>query len=168
LRIKNLKLRFSFKDNRKIINTTFFPFKLKKSDKKNIVLVGIGCNIGNCIRRFKEVFRYINSNSNIDIIQTSIIYKNPPFGYLAQNDFYNSIFVLKTNYSAYRLLKYLLRVEKRFGRKRSFKNAPRTLDLDIIIFNNEKINKKDLIIPHPFFKKRESVLIPLLYKDFFN
>jgi len=166
--MKNKKLRFNFKDNRKIINTTFFPAKLKKSTKKNVTLVGIGCNVGNCIRRFKEVFRYINSNPNIDIIQTSIIYKNPPFGYLAQNDFYNSILILKTNYSAYRLLKYLLRVEKRFGRKRSFKNAPRTLDLDIIIFNNEKINKKDLIIPHPFFKERDSVLIPLLYKDFFN
>ena len=163
--MKNGKLRFNFKDSRKIIKATFFPVKLKRSTKKNIVLIGIGCNVGDCIRRFKKVFRYINSNSNIDVIQTSIIYKNPPFGYLAQNDFYNSILVLKTNYSAYRLLKYLLRVEKRFGRKRSFKNAPRTLDLDIIIFNNEKIDKKDLIIPHPFFKERDSVLIPLSLKD---
>jgi len=163
--MKNGKLRFNFKDSRKIIKATFFPVKLKRSDKKNIVLIGIGCNVGNCIRRFKKLFKYINSNFEIDIIQTSIIYKNPPFGYLAQNDFYNSILLLKTNYSAYRLLKYLLRVEKRFGRKRSFKNAPRTLDLDIIIFNNEKINKKDLIIPHPFFKTRDSVLIPLSLKD---
>ena len=165
MRIENLKLRFVFKDNRKIIKTTFFPAKLKKSNKKNVVLIGIGCNVGNCVRRFKKLFKYINSNSKVDIIQTSIIYKNPPFGYLAQSDFYNSIFVLKTDYSAYTLLKYLLRVEKRFGRKRSFKNAPRTLDLDIIIFNNQKIDKKDLIIPHPFFKKRDSVLIPLVLKD---
>jgi len=163
--MKNGKLRFVFKDNRKIIKTLFFPIELDKSNKKNIVLVGIGCNVGNCIRRFKKVYKYIDSNPKIDIIQTSIIYKNPPFGYMNQDYFYNSILILKTDYSPYMLLKYLLYTEKRFGRKRSFKNAPRTLDLDIIIFNNRKINKKDLIIPHPFFKKRDSVLLPLVLKD---
>ena len=147
-----------------IIKTTFFPY-LKKSNKKNKALIGVGCNIGNCIRRFKKLFCFLKTHPKIDITQTSIIYKNPPFGYLNQPDFYNTIFIIKTSFSAYELLKFLLYVEKKFGRVRSFKNAPRTLDLDIILFNNLKINRKDLIIPHPCFKKRSSVLVPLALKD---
>ena len=147
-----------------IIKTTFFPY-LKKSDKKNKALIGVGCNIGNCIRRFKKLFYFLKTHPKIDIVQTSIIYKNPPFGYLNQPDFYNTIFVIKTSFSVYELLKFLLYVEKKFGRVRSFKNAPRTLDLDIILFNDLKIDKKELIVPHPSFKKRSSVLVPLALKD---
>jgi len=160
--MKNRKCKLK---NYKIIKTTFFPAKLKKSNKSHKVLIGIGCNLGNCIRRFKKVYKFLNSHPKIDIIQTSIIYKNPPFGYLNQPYFYNSILVVKTSFSPYELLRFLLYTEKKFGRKRSFKNAPRTLDLDIIIFDEVKINKKNLIIPHPFFKKRDSVLVPLALKD---
>ena len=150
---------------KKIIKTTFFPASLKKSNKKNKALIGIGCNIGNCIRRFKKLYLFLNSHPKIDIIQTSIIYKNPPFGYLDQPWFYNSVMVIRTNLSPMELLNFLLYVEKKFGRKRSFKNAPRTLDLDIIMYNNVKLNTKKLILPHPHFKKRDSVLIPLALKD---
>ena len=59
------------------------------------------------------------------------------------------------------MLKVLLHVEKVFGRKRSFKNAPRTLDLDIIFFDNQTIKQKDLIIPHPKWEERLSVKVPL-------
>ena len=149
----------------KIIKTSFFPAKIKKSKKPHKVLIGIGCNIGNCIRRFKKLYNFLQSHPKIDIVQTSIIYKNPPFGYLNQPDFYNSILVIYTSFSPYELLKFLLYTEKKFGRKRSFKNAPRTLDLDIIIYDNLKINKKNLIIPHPYFKQRDSVLVPLALKD---
>jgi len=163
--MKNGKLRFDFKDNRRIINTTFFPDKYKKSNKKNIVLIGIGCNIGNCIRRFKKLYLFFKKHPKIDIIKTSIIYKNPPFGYLDQDDFYNSVLVIKTNFSPMELINFLLLVEKKFKRVRTFKNAPRTLDLDIIMFNEIKIKTNRLILPHPFFKKRDSVLIPLILKD---
>lgn len=149
----------------KIIKATFFPAKIKKSDKKNVALIGIGCNLGNCIRRFKKLYLFLSSHPKIDIIQTSIIYKNPPFGYLEQPDFYNSIMVVKTDFSPMELLNFLLYVEKKFGRKRSFKNAPRTLDLDIILYNNVKIMNKRLKVPHPYFKERDSVLVPLALKD---
>jgi 2-amino-4-hydroxy-6-hydroxymethyldihydropteridine diphosphokinase len=148
-----------------IIKTTFFPAKIKKSTKPNKALIGVGCNLGNCIRRFKKVYKFLNFHPKIDIVQTSIIYKNPPFGYLNQPDFYNTIFVIRTTFSVYELLYFLLYTEKKFGRQRSFKNAPRTLDLDIIMFNNLLINKKDLKVPHPFFKERSSVLVPLALKD---
>jgi 2-amino-4-hydroxy-6-hydroxymethyldihydropteridine diphosphokinase len=157
-------IRFKFKDNRKIIKTSFFPDRYKESEKNNIALIGIGCNIGNCIRRFKKLYLFFSFHPKIDIIKTSIIYKNPPFGYLNQDDFYNTVMVIKTNFSPIELLNFLLFAEKKFGRIRSFKNAPRTLDLDIIMFNEVKMNTKRLTLPHPFFKKRDSVLIPLILK----
>jgi 2-amino-4-hydroxy-6-hydroxymethyldihydropteridine diphosphokinase len=152
-------------EKRKIIKTTFFPAKIKKSVKRNVALVGIGCNVGNCIRRFKKLYLFLQGHPKTDVVQTSIVYKNPPFGYLNQADFYNSVLVLKTDLSPEALLNFLLYTEKKFGRKRSFKNAPRTLDLDIILYNNVIINKKDLKIPHPYYKKRDSVLVPLALKD---
>ena len=152
-------------NDRKIIKSTFFPAKIKKSTKRNIALIGIGCNVGNCIRRFKKLYLFLSDHPKIDIIQTSIIYKNPPFGYLDQPDFYNSVLIVKTDFSPYELLNFLMYVEKKFGRIRSFKNAPRTLDLDIILYNNVKVNTEKLKIPHPFFKKRDSVLVPLALKD---
>ncbi|WP_456479776.1 2-amino-4-hydroxy-6-hydroxymethyldihydropteridine diphosphokinase, partial [Nautilia sp.] len=110
-------------------------------------------------------YLFLSSHPKIDIVQTSIIYKNPPFGYLEQEDFYNSVLVVKTDFSPYELLNFLLYTEKKFGRVRSFKNAPRTLDLDIILYNNVKISTEKLKIPHPFFKNRDSVLVPLALKD---
>ena len=150
---------------RKIIKATFFPAKIKKSSKPNAALIGVGCNVGECIRRFKKLYLFLSSHPKVDVVQTSIIYKNPPFGYLEQNDFYNTVMVIKTVLSPMELLNFLLYVEKKFGRKRSFKNAPRTLDLDIILYNNVKINKKRLKIPHPYYKQRDSVLVPLSLKD---
>ena len=64
--------------------------------------------------------------------------ENPPFGFLDQDDFYNAVIVIQVDMQAKELLSYLLRLEKKFGRKRSFANAPRTLDLDIIFFEDIK------------------------------
>jgi 2-amino-4-hydroxy-6-hydroxymethyldihydropteridine diphosphokinase len=66
--------------------------------------------------------------------------------------------------SATELLNFLLYVEKKFKRKRAFKNSPRTLDLDIILFNNLKLKTDRLIVPHTFFKERDSVLVPLVLR----
>jgi len=62
------------------------------------------------------------------------------------------------------LLRRVLWIEKRFGRKRSFKNAPRTLDMDIIFFENLIIYNKQLAVPHPEYKNRASVLLPMTHK----
>ncbi len=150
---------------RKIIKTCFYPYKKRFSDKKNRVLIGVGCNLGNCIRRFKKLYLYFLSHPKVDIVQTSVIYKNPPFGYLDQPWFYNTVMVLYTDLSPVEFLNFLQHTEKKFGRIRTFKNAPRTLDLDIILYNNIKLNLKRLKLPHPGFKKRDSVLIPLALKD---
>ncbi|NPA11284.1 MAG: 2-amino-4-hydroxy-6-hydroxymethyldihydropteridine diphosphokinase [Epsilonproteobacteria bacterium] len=147
-----------------IIKTTFFPY-VSKSQKPNKALIGVGCNLGNCIRRFKKLFLFFQNHPKIDIIQTSVIYKNPPFGYLNQPWFYNTVMVVGSDYSPNELLNFLLYTEKKFGRKRAFKNSPRTLDLDIILYNNIKKKSTKLNIPHPYYKQRASVLVPLALKD---
>lgn len=135
----------------------------KKSNKKHIVVVGIGGNVGNLFRRFDKLYNYLKKSSNFDLLQTSPIFKNPPFGYLNQPHFFNAIIVLKTNLNPHQVLKQLLRIERKFKRKRDFKDSPRTLDLDIIFYDKIYLNKNNLIIPHKDFYKRESVLLPLSY-----
>ena len=139
-----------------------FPYIAKShSAFKNKVTIGIGGNIGDIKRRFEHLFFVFKKEKRVAIEATSLILKNPPFGYKHQDDFLNSIIVLKTDLTPSACLEYLLRIEKKFGRKRSFRDAPRTLDLDIIFYNNRIINTKKLQIPHPSWFKRESVVIPL-------
>lgn len=141
-----------------------YPFKNKTvSNKGNSVTIGIGGNIGDVKRCFNKLFLMLQNDSRFSIVSTSAILKNPPFGFLEQDDFFNGIIVLKTDLSPHESLRAFQRYENRFKRKRSFKDAPRTLDIDIIFYNNIKINTKDLIIPHPGHNKRESVLIPLKF-----
>jgi len=148
-----------------LFKTSVFP--LLKKPKANYMpyqaILGIGGNIGDVQRRFHHLYYYLLKSPFIEIVETSYILKNPPFGYKKQGDFHNTLFVIKTTLLPFLLLRYILKVEKHFGRKRSFANAPRTLDIDIIFYGNKVINHPTLQIPHPHWKERTSVIIPLLY-----
>ncbi len=142
----------------------YFPVKKpKKNYFKHIAVIGIGGNIGGVFKRFESVFRYFLKDRRFHILETSPILENPPFGFLRQNNFLNAVLVLQTSIGPTELLKNLLHVEKLQKRKRSFKNAPRSIDLDIIFFDNLKRKTKNLIIPHPKWRQRESVIIPLCF-----
>ncbi|WP_457747302.1 2-amino-4-hydroxy-6-hydroxymethyldihydropteridine diphosphokinase [Sulfurimonas sp.] len=139
-----------------------FPFKrLSKSSLRYEVTLGVGGNVGDVKRRFEHLFFLLRFERRVEVVRTSLILKNPPFGYTQQDDFFNSIIILKTSMQAKAFLAYLMRIEKKFGRRRSFANAPRTLDLDIIFFDNRVIKTENLTVPHPSWYKRESVVIPL-------
>jgi len=139
-----------------------FPYLRKSSVScRHRATVGVGGNIGDVKRRFEHLFFEIQKEKRVELVQTSLILKNPPFGYSDQDDFFNSIIVIQTSMTAKTFLAYLMRLEKKFGRKRSFANAPRTLDLDIIFFDNLVLNTQKLTLPHPAWFKRESVVIPL-------
>ncbi len=156
-------MRRVLNDNLTLFFIRFYPFKRRKKAKRHIVTLGIGGNIGDVKRRFKKLFLYLNSHPKTRILQTSPILKNPPFGYLNQPYFYNAVIILQTSLSPREFLKFALHTEKFFARKREFKNSPRTLDMDIIFFDKIEINKKDLKIPHPKYKERDSVMIPLKF-----
>ncbi|RUM67714.1 MAG: 2-amino-4-hydroxy-6-hydroxymethyldihydropteridine diphosphokinase [Sulfurospirillum sp.] len=138
-----------------------FPSKNFKSFKKHCATIGVGGNTGDVIKRFKKLFYYLQQSRVVDIICTSAILKNPPFGYLDQPYFFNTIIIIKTNLPPQKLMRYLLFVEKRFKRIRNFKDSPRTLDLDMIFYDKISISSKHLTLPHPHWFERESVTIPL-------
>lgn len=149
---------------RKILHTPLFPYQTSsKTRMKNKVLLGIGGNVGDCIGRFSHLFRQIQRDKRFCILSTSPIYINPPFGYLEQNDFYNATIQVATNQSMIEVFRMIFYWERRFNRprKRVFANAPRTLDIDFLWFNQAKIKRPYLTIPHKEWDKRESVLIPL-------
>ena len=144
--------------------TKLYPYqRVKQSDKGYQAILGIGGNIGDVPKRFNHLFYYLRKSPLVDVVETAPIYRNPPFGYLNQDYFYNSIIVIKTQLQPKALLRYILHTEKRFGRKRSFKDAPRTLDIDMIFYENRVIQSRDLTLPHPHWHKRDSVLVPLKY-----
>lgn len=135
--------------------------RIKYSSKRYSVTLGIGGNVGDVKRRFYHLLVTIKRDKRVDVLQTSLILKNPPFGFIDQDDFFNSIIVVQVNMQAKFFLDYLMRLEKKFARRRSFANAPRTLDLDIIFFDNRVIKTDRLTVPHSEWSKRESVVIPL-------
>ena len=140
----------------------YFGQKRKSfSSKRYKVTIGIGGNVGDVKRRFNHLLVFLQGDVRVDIMETSLILKNPPFGFVDQDDFFNSIIVLQVDMQARVFLDYLMRLEKKFGRYRSFANAPRTLDLDIIFFDNRVIKTDILTVPHVDWFNRESVTIPL-------
>jgi len=148
--------------NNTLIFTQYFPYNTNTGNvKKHKALLGVGGNIGDVLRRFEHLFWYFKRSSFVSVIETAPILKNPPFGYVEQRDFYNSLMLVETNLTPRELLNYVLRVEKLFGRKRFFKDGPRTLDIDIIFYENVRMETKNLTLPHPGWMKRNSVLIPL-------
>jgi len=158
--------RKQLSENHTVIFSEHFPYICSTKQQSNApyrALLGIGGNVGDVLRRFEHLYWYFKKSKNIHIIETAPILKNPPFGYTNQDDFYNSLILVQTRLSAQALLRYILRVEKHFGRKRLFKDGPRTLDIDIIFYENIKINTETLTLPHSGWKERMSVLVPLSY-----
>ncbi|AXK49348.1 2-amino-4-hydroxy-6-hydroxymethyldihydropteridine diphosphokinase [Aliarcobacter trophiarum LMG 25534] len=139
-----------------------FPKKFNTTSKKRYsVTIGIGGNIGDTKKIFDNFLLCLKKDLRFTILMTSPLLQNPPFGFLEQRWFLNGIILLKTDLCPNDFLKAMQRYEKKFGRKRSFQDAPRTLDIDIIFFDNKKIDTKKLTIPHKNWANRESVIIPL-------
>lgn len=146
----------------KIFCTPEFPMKRKKSPFfKYEALVGIGGNIGDVMKRFRRLMRYWQDYPQIKVLQTSPILQNPAFGGVEQPDFLNAVAHIQTSLSPQLFLKHLLHTEGRFGRVRLIPNGPRTLDLDLIFFEDFTLKTKHLNLPHPGWRSRVSVLVPL-------
>ncbi|MDD5211282.1 MAG: 2-amino-4-hydroxy-6-hydroxymethyldihydropteridine diphosphokinase [Sulfuricurvum sp.] len=144
-----------------LINRCFPHRRQRPTGYRHRVLIGVGGNVGDVQRRLERLWVYLRRTAQIYPIQSGVIVRNPPFGYTQQADFDNTVMEIATSLNPRRLLLRLLRIEKHFGRKRSFANAPRTLDLDMIFFDNRTMKTVELTLPHPGYKKRLSVLIPL-------
>jgi len=147
-----------------VVSTPHFPYRTgRRFRMKHRVMLGIGGNVGDVLRRFEHLFFYLQHSPFVSIVESSPMVKNPPFGFLAQEDFHNALLVIETNLTPRALLRYVLRVERVFGRKRLFKDGPRTLDIDLIFYDDITMKSTRLTLPHPGWMERSSVLIPLSY-----
>jgi 2-amino-4-hydroxy-6-hydroxymethyldihydropteridine diphosphokinase len=95
------------------------------------------------------------------IKRKSAIYQTAAWGNTNQPDFLNQIIVVETKLPAQQIMQIILQIEKKMGRLRTVKNAPRIIDIDILFFNKEIINEEQLIVPHPQLQNRRFVLVPL-------
>ncbi len=129
--------------------------------QSNTVFLGLGSNIGDKLTFLKKAVKYINQLEGTSVKKVSSVYRTPPFGYEKQDFFLNCAVKIDTNSNPSTLLNSLQDIEIKLGRKRLIKWGPRTIDIDILFFNNEIINEKNLQIPHPYIQERAFVLIPL-------
>jgi len=151
-------------DRHTLYITPNFPGSAKSKQRYRYrVVLGVGGNIGDVKRRMERLWIYLGRQSRMAPIQSGPILRNPPFGFTEQEAFHNTVIEIATSMEPRALLRQIWRMEKHFGRKRSFPNAPRTLDLDIIFFENRHIRSGELTVPHPEWEKRPSVTIPLGY-----
>ena len=95
------------------------------------------------------------------LARVSSLYRSAPVGYLDQPDFTNAVAQIETALDPRALLDQLLAIERRYGRVRDFPNAPRTLDLDILLYGERIVEEPGLTIPHPRMHERAFVLVPL-------
>ncbi len=130
---------------------------------KKIAIVALGANLGNREKTLKSALSSLQKKG-VPALAISKFYETVPVGFLTQPKFLNAAAALAVpeEISPEKLLQILFEIEKEFGRSRSFQNAPRTCDLDLIFFENEARNSPNLKLPHPRFRERAFVLIPLL------
>lgn len=95
------------------------------------------------------------------LTRLSTLYSTAAWGNTRQPDFLNQVIIVETELTASQTMQIILQIEKQMGRVRTVKNAPRIIDIDILFFNKEIIDQKQLIVPHPQIQNRRFVLVPL-------
>jgi 2-amino-4-hydroxy-6-hydroxymethyldihydropteridine diphosphokinase len=127
-----------------------------------VAYVGIGSNLNEPVRQVEDALGELERIPGSRVVGRSSLYKSAPLGYADQADFINAVGALETALEPEKLLDELLIIEARHGRRRSFANAPRSLDLDLLLFEQLELRTPRLTVPHPRMHERAFVLKPLL------
>lgn len=123
--------------------------------------IALGSNLGNKEDNIEKAINKIKSLNTCKLLKTSKIYKTKPVGYLEQDDFLNCVIEVKTLLLPSELMKELLAIEKELKRERIIRWGPRTIDLDVILYDDIVTSSDDIVIPHPRMHERLFVLKPL-------
>ena len=126
-----------------------------------VAYIGLGSNLAEPQSQVESALRELARLPRSRLVARSALYRSAPVGYAAQPDFVNAVAALETELGAHELLRELQALEKRHARARSFPNAPRTLDLDLLLFGDERIADAELVVPHARMHERAFVLQPL-------
>lgn len=129
---------------------------------KNSAYLGLGSNVGDRCGHLHAAIRLLQDTPSITVEAVSSIYETDPVGYTEQDKFLNLVIKISTSMKAEELLQVMQNIELSLGRTREIHWGPRTMDLDILLYNQENIETESLIVPHPRMFERAFVLIPLL------
>lgn len=128
----------------------------------SVAYVGLGANLGDPAAQLDAALAALAKLERTRVVRVSSYYRSAPVGSPAQPDFVNAVAELDTALPPRELMRELLDIESRFGRTREFPNAPRTLDLDLLLHGASIIDEPGLEVPHPRMHERAFVLAPLL------
>ena len=128
--------------------------------KEHIVYLALGSNLGNRLENLKQAI--VSLTPQLEVKSKSQVYETPPWGYEDQPKFLNQVIKAETYLDPERLLKHLKRLEVALGRKNSFPNGPRSIDMDLLFYDDLVLNKPSLVLPHPRLHERAFVLLPLM------
>ena len=126
-----------------------------------VAFIGLGSNQRDPRAQLERAFTELDELPHTRLVKRSSLYRTAPVGYADQPDFLNAVAQLETGIAAERLLGELQAIEERHGRERPFPNAPRTLDLDLLLYGELQLKGENLVIPHPRMHERAFVLEPL-------
>ncbi len=129
---------------------------------QHVSFIGLGSNLGESGDQLAQAFVRLDQLPDTRLLAQSALYRSAPVGYLDQPDFVNAVAKITTSLTPQALLAALLQIERECGRERTFANAPRTLDLDVLLYDDRQIHEHGLTVPHPQMHKRAFVLLPLL------
>jgi 2-amino-4-hydroxy-6-hydroxymethyldihydropteridine diphosphokinase len=131
--------------------------------KEHVIYLALGSNLGNRLANLKQAVASLTPQ--IEVQAKSAVYETPPWGYEKQPKFLNQVVKAKTYLEPEPLLKHLKRLEIALGRQVSFPNGPRSIDLDILFYDDIVLDTDSLTLPHPRLHERAFVLLPLLDID---
>ena len=131
----------------------------------HIAYIGIGSNLGDKVHQCEEAVAEILKVDRNTLLAKSSLYRTQPVGYSSQDWFINGVIKIETDLDAPHLLRSLKTIERQLGRVETFRWGPRTIDLDILFFNQTCIETPELQIPHPRVQQRQFVLVPLAEID---
>lgn len=124
--------------------------------------VALGANLGEPVKHLRAAVDDLGTLPGTQVTARSSLYRSAPVGLIDQPDFINAVVAVDTEQPALELLRQLLAIEARHGRLRSVPNAPRTLDLDLLLYGELQMQETELTLPHPRMHQRAFVLLPLL------
>lgn len=125
-----------------------------------IAYVGIGANLGDAQANVLDALRRLALQGGTTVIETSGLYRTAPVD-SSGPDYINAVACIDTSFDPYELLAALQDIEQAHGRERPYRNAPRTLDLDLLLYGEQVIHSDTLTVPHPRMHERGFVLAPL-------
>lgn len=123
--------------------------------------IGLGANLGDAVHTVRLALQALHHLPDTAVVHSSALYRSAPVD-ASGDDYVNAVACLATSLTALELLRSLQQIENEHGRVRSYRNAPRTLDCDVLLFDQQHIRLPELTVPHPRMHLRAFVLVPLL------